>query len=318
MDRLRRRLLEGAVAGGVSLALGPSPAAARMEKAGRQASGVHRMQVGSFELTSLSDGYTLMDHRILAGDQELINILTRAAHLPDGPIKLSVNAFLVNTGDALILIDSGAGNLMLPSMGRLPESLAAAGVDPALVDQVLITHMHGDHVGGTVTPDRKMLFPNAVVRMGRADYTFWTSEAEMDRAQERKVRFVASRLAASVYGERMQPFDPGAQIVPGIRALDTAGHTPGHSSYLIESGDRRVLATGDLLHAAPVQFSRPEITVDYDSDHAIARRMRRRILDQAIAEDWLLAIPHAPFPGLGYVRRDGASYLFDPLPWQMF
>jgi glyoxylase-like metal-dependent hydrolase (beta-lactamase superfamily II) len=276
------------------------------------------MRVGDFELTSLSDGFTLIDRPILMGDPDTMNRLAEAAYLTRWPLQLSVNCFLVNTGDSLILIDAGAGELMLPSMGHLDQSLAAAGVNPADIDQVLITHLHGDHIGGAVTPEGKARFPNALIRAGQADIDYWTSEANMNQAAERKVRFVASRRAAMVYGSRLQSVAPGAAIVPGIQALDSSGHTPGHTSYMIESGGTRVLATGDFLHVAPLQFSRPEITVRYDSDPDTARQVRRRLLDAAAAEQWILAIPHAPFPGLGRVRRDGASYLFDALPWQMF
>jgi glyoxylase-like metal-dependent hydrolase (beta-lactamase superfamily II) len=315
MNKTRRSLTLSVLAAAFTSSQG---ALARAPFANTQIPGVHRMKFGEFEITSLSDGYTLMAHSIMDGDQNIIGILAREAHLPAGPIRLSVNAFLVNTGESLILIDSGAGDLMLKSMGHLSESMAAASVDPAQIDQVLITHMHGDHIGGTVTPDGKALYPNAVIRMGKADYDYWTSEENMDRAAERKVRFVASIRAAKVYGKRMQAFAPGTAIVPGIRSIDTAGHTPGHSSYMVESGSMRLLATGDLLHVAEVQFSRPEITVAYDSDPAVARRIRRTILDAAATEGWILAIPHAPFPGLGRVKREGASYLFEPVSWQLF
>ncbi len=315
MNPSRRSLLAGTAA---ALAAASIEAFARAPKANRQVPGVHRMRVGDFELTSLSDGFTLIDQSILLGDPDTMNRLAQAAHLPNWPLQLSVNCFLVNTGEALILIDAGAGELMLPSMGHVDQSLAAAGVDPADIDQVLITHLHGDHIGGVVTPQGKARFPNAIVRAGRADIEFWTSEENMNRATERKVRFIAPRRAAQVYGRRFEGFEPGTAIVPGIRAVDSAGHSPGHSCYMIESGGTRVLATGDILHVAPLQFSRPEITVRYDSDPDIARQVRRRLLDAAAAENWILAIPHAPFPGLGRVRRDGASYLFDPLPWQMF
>ncbi len=315
MNITRRRLVAGAAA---TLGVSSLPASARAPKVNRQVPGVHRMRVGDFELTSLSDGFTLIDRSILVGDIETMNRLAEAAHLTRWPLQLSVNCFLANTGDSLILIDAGAGDLMLPSMGHLDQSLAAAGVNPADIDQVLITHLHGDHIGGVVSPDGKARFPNALIRAGQADIDYWTSEANMNQAAERKVRFVASRRAAMVYGSRLRAIDPGSIVVPGIKALDTSGHTPGHTSYLIESGGTRVLATGDILHVAPVQFSRPEITVRYDSDPDIARQVRRRLLDTAVAENWILAIPHAPFPGLGRVRRDGGSYLFDALPWQMF
>jgi glyoxylase-like metal-dependent hydrolase (beta-lactamase superfamily II) len=155
--------------------------------------------------------------------------------------------------------------------------------------------------------------------MAKADYDFWTSaENEAKEKPERKLRFVASKRAVAAYGDRVKPFNPGEEIVPGIRSIAAVGHTPGHTCYMIQSSNARMLAIGDLLHIRPVQFSRPEVTIAYDSDQDRARATRRIVLDMAARENLIIAAAHLPFPGLGYVRKKGASYAFDPLPWQHF
>jgi len=317
MNRSRRRFLLGGIAAGLSLA--ERTVFAKAPMAGIQVSSVHRMKLGNFEVTTLLDGYVDSDPKLMAADPELIATLLEAAHLPNGPIRLSVNAFLINTGEKLVLIDSGAAKLMGPNLGRLPESFATAGVDRAQVDEVLITHMHGDHIGGVVTSQGNLLCPNAQLRMAKADYDFWTSaENEAKEKPERKLRFVASKRAVGAYGDRVKPFNPGEEIVPGIRSIAAVGHTPGHTCYMIQSSNARMLAIGDLLHIRPVQFSRPEVTIAYDSDPDRARATRRIVLDMAARENLIIAAAHLPFPGLGYVRKKGASYSFDPLPWQLF
>jgi len=294
MNRSRRRFLLGGIAAGLSLA--ERTVFAKAPMAGIQVSSVHRMKLGNFEVTTLLDGYVDSDPKLMAADPELIATLLEAAHLPNGPIRLSVNAFLINTGEKLVLIDSGAAKLMGPNLGRLPESFATAGVDRAQVDEVLITHMHGDHIGGVVTSQGNLLCPNAQLRMAKADYDFWTSaENEAKEKPERKLRFVASKRAVGAYGDRVKPFNPGEEIVPGIRSIAAVGHTPGHTCYMIQSSNARMLAIGDLLHIRPVQFSRPEVTIAYDSDQAdcfgygSAREPDHRRRAPALPRAWLRA-----------------------------
>ena len=281
--------------------------------------GVHRMRLGQFEVTTLLDGFIELPGTVLQGDAETIRrALDNAKAAP--PFRTAVNAFLVNTGSKLVLIDCGGAKMLGPTAGRLPQALAAAGISPEQVDEVYITHMHGDHLHGAVTPEGTKLFPNAVLRIAKLDVDYWGSPAVEAAAPEgQKGRFVAAKRAMAAYGDRLQSFELGAELTPGIRSVSGVGHTPGHSCYLVSSGDAKLLLLGDTLHVAPVQFARPEITVMFDFRQDQARSRREELFAMAAREDMLIGAVHLPFPGIGKLRsRDGGGYAYDPIPWQLY
>jgi len=316
MDPLRRRILAAAGLAGLGIA---APALAKAPLAAGQSLGVHRMKLGDFEVTTLLDGYLDVPPTVLIGDPELLKQLLSSAGLGSGAIRLPVNTFLVNTGEKLVLIDAGGARMLGPTAGRLPLALAQAGIEPAQIDEVYITHMHGDHLHGTVTPEGAKLFPNAVLRIARADVDYWGSAAvEAAAPDNQKGRFVAAKRAIAAYGDRLQPFELGAQLTPGITSVAAAGHTPGHSCYMVQSGNARLLLLGDTMHVAPVQFPRPEITVAFDWEQPRARAARKQLFDMAAKENILIGAVHVSFPGIGRLRAVGEGYAFDPLPWQLY
>jgi len=314
-----RRSFIKAAAGAAAFAALPASVRAAAPLADKAAVGVHRMKLGQFQVTTLLDGYVDIDPSLLHGiDRKMIASLLRLSHLPDGPVRTAVNAFLVNTGDKLVLIDTGARNVFGPTLGRLPEALAAADVSPLAVDTILITHMHGDHIGGLLDAEGKVFYPNATLRISRADIAFWTSdEARAKAPKDSQGGFDLARKVVDAYGKRVEPLDPGTEIVPGIHAIAAYGHTPGHMTYLIESGGARLRAVGDILHVAPVQFPDVKVTLAYDSDANKARAVREAIFAQAAKEGFPIAAAHLPFPGIGYIRQAGKSYVYDPIPWQL-
>lgn len=299
---------------------GPRAAQARAPMAGNQMTSVHRLKLGTFEVTTLLDGYIDVPPTVLIGDPEILKQHLEQAGLAAGaPLRLPVNTFLVNTGEKLVLIDTGGAKMLGPTAGRLPQALAAAGIEPAQIDEVYITHMHGDHLHGAVTPEGAKLFANAVLRMAKPDFDYWTSaEVEEKAPPAQRSRFVPAKRALAAYGDRIKTFALGDELTPGIRSVNAAGHTPGHSCYMVQSGNARLLLLGDLMHVAPVQFPRPEFTVAFDWDQTMARAARKALFEQAATEKFLIGAVHVTFPGIGQLRASGTGYAFDPIPWQLF
>jgi glyoxylase-like metal-dependent hydrolase (beta-lactamase superfamily II) len=231
------------------------------------------------------------------------------------PVEASVNGFLVNTGTKLVLIDTGAGAYYGPTVGHLLENLKASGYRPEQVDEIYITHMHGDHVGGLSVGD-KTVFPNAVVRAAQAEGDYWLSTAKRDAAPDaQKGGFQNAMASVNPYvtAGRYKPFTGDVELVPGIRAMGTAGHTPGHTVYVVESKGQKLLIWGDLMHVAAVQFPDPSVTIGFDYDTDAARAQRARVFADAAAHGYLVAGAHLPFPALGHLRAAGAGYEFVPL-----
>lgn len=294
-------------------------ATAKAPLAGSQIISVHRMKLGQFEVTAMLDGFIDIPPAVLQADPALVKSLLNAGGWPDAPMRLPVNTFLVNTGEKLVLLDAGGAKMLGPTAGRLPQCLAAAGISPEQIDEIYITHMHGDHLHGTVSPDGTALFPHAILRISQDDMAYWGNpQVEAQAPDNQKPRFIPAKRAIAAYGNRLKPFTLGEELTPGIRSVEAVGHTPGHSCYLIESGAARLLAIGDTMHVAPVQFPRPEITVAFDWDQDKARHTRLSLFDRAVQESIPIAAVHLPFPGIGLLRKKGSEYLFDPLPWQLF
>jgi glyoxylase-like metal-dependent hydrolase (beta-lactamase superfamily II) len=318
MSNTRRHFIAQASALAAAAALTPA-AWAGASLGGTMQTSIHRMKLGAFEVTTLLDGFIDLNPAILIGDADLIKRHLEAAGLWGSPIRTSVNAFLVNTGDKLVLIDCGGGKFLGPNAGRLPQALALAGVEPWQIDEVCISHMHGDHLHGAVTPEGEMMFPNATLRIGKADVAFWGSAAEEAAAPaDQKGRFMPAKRAIAAYGNKLQTFEPGAMIVPGIQAINATGHTPGHTVYMVSSGSARLMLLGDTMHVAPVQFPRPEITVAFDSNRDGARALRRQLFQMAANENMLIGAVHLPFPGIGRLREKDGAFSYEALPWQMF
>jgi len=295
------------------LAAAPAFAAAPMAKT--PAPGYSRIMLGDFEITPLSDGTVdLPVDKLLQQKAEKTTATLDKAHLK-APLETSDNAYLVNTGSKLILIDTGAGVFFGPTLGKIQASLKAAGYTPEQVDEVYLTHMHSDHLGGLVA-QAKPAFPNAVVRASKTEADHWLSKEKMDKAPaDGKDNFKNAQAALDPYVKagKFKTFEGDAALAPGVRAQGGHGHTPGHTTYVIESGGKKMVAIGDLIHVAAVQFEEPAVTVGFDSDQKAAAAARRKLFDAAAKDGALIGGAHLPFPGLGYLRTEGKGYRFIPV-----
>ena len=280
-----------------------------------QAPGWYRMLLGDFEVTALSDGTVPLEVKKLLTNTTptRVDALLRRAFLAD-PVETSVNAYLVNTGAKLVLIDAGAGTLFGPTLGGLVANLKAAGYQPEQVDEVYVTHMHPDHVGGLVAAGAPA-FPHAIVRADRRDAEFWLAQATLDAASESDKGFIRGAMASLdpyVAAGRFKPFDGAGELVPGIRAVPTYGHTKGHTMYVVESKGQVLAVLGDLMHVAAVQFPEPAVTIRFDTDPKLAAMERKRVYADSAARRHWLAVAHLPFPGIGHIRPDGHGYVYVP------
>lgn len=280
-----------------------------------QAPGWYRMLLGDFEVTALSDGTVPLEVKKLLTNTTptRVDALLRRAFLAD-PVETSVNAYLVNTGAKLVLIDAGAGTLFGPTLGGLVANLKAAGYQPEQVDEVYVTHMHPDHVGGLVAAGAPA-FPHAIVRADRRDAEFWLAQATLDAAPESDKGFIRGAMASLdpyVAAGRFKPFDGAGELVPGIRAVPTYGHTKGHTMYVVESKGQVLAVLGDLMHVAAVQFPEPAVTIRFDTDPKLAAIERKRVYADSAARRHWLAVAHLPFPGIGHIRPDGHGYVYVP------
>jgi glyoxylase-like metal-dependent hydrolase (beta-lactamase superfamily II) len=300
-----------ALAGGVLSTC--AQAAAPMAKG--QAPGFYQMMLGDIEVTALSDGTAdlpvgkLLTHTTPAK----VAAALKRAYLKD-PVQTSVNGFLINTGAKLVLIDTGAANLFGPTLGNLPANLKAAGYTPEQVDEIYITHMHPDHVGGLMAGDKRV-FPNAVVRADKRDADFWLSQANLDKAPEAGKGFFQGAMASLnpyVAAGKFKPFEGNTELVPGVRALASHGHTPGHTTYLVESKGERLALIGDLIHVAAVQFPDPSVTIQFDSDSKAALAQRQKAFAAAAKGGYWVGAAHIAFPGIGHIQAAGKGYAWIP------
>ena len=291
---------------------GGAHAAAPMAKT--QAPGFYRMMLGDFEVTVLNDGkIDLPMDKLMHQKPEKTN-KTLDYNFLKSPTETSVNAFLVNTGTKLVLIDTGAGALFGPTLGNVVNSLKAAGYQPEQVDEIYITHLHGDHIGGLGALN-KPAFPNAVVRMDKRDADFFLSKVNLEKASaEAKGNFQGPINAASAYASagKVQPFDGNTELVPGVRATSSYGHTPGHTTYVVESKGQKLVLIGDLMHNAAVQFPDPGVTIQFDSDSKAALAQRKAAFAEAAKQGYWMGAAHLPFPAIGHLRAEGKGYKFFP------
>ena len=298
------------------LMLGATVAMAGAPQQKTQVAGFYRLMLGNFEVTALYDGAIDLDEKMLKNiaKRDVQRLLAR--QFIQGPaVQTAVNAYLVNTGNQLILVDAGAAKLFGPGLGHVADNLRAAGYTPEQVDLVLLTHLHGDHVNGLVSADGQRVFSNAEVWSAKADNDFWLSQEVAAKAPaEAQAFFKMSRDAAAPYiaAGRWHTFDSDRELVPGVATVDIRGHTPGHASFLFASSGQRLLILGDLVHNHAVQFARPDAAFEFDVDPKQAVATRRQVFARAARERLMVAGMHLPFPGIGHVRKEAKGYAWVP------
>jgi glyoxylase-like metal-dependent hydrolase (beta-lactamase superfamily II) len=230
------------------------------------------------------------------GTTDEVAKVLKTAGMPPDVIPLSVNALLVKVKDHVVLLDTGLGP---KAKGVLMQSLKKAGVSAREITDVLITHVHGDHVGGLATADGAPAFPKAKVRMSSAEWVFMQGQADLAP--------LVKTISAQV-----QTFEPGTEVAPGITAIAIKGHTPGHMGYEIVSGGDRILDIGDSAHSSIISLIRPDWAMGFDSDRAVGKASREKLLSDLSKSHERVFSPHFPYPGVGTVESEGIHYRWQP------
>ena len=283
----------------------------------QQIPGVYHRRVGDILVTAISDGF-------LDGTLEVLrNIAPEEARqiLADNfrPARRTpVNAFLIYSAGRLALIETGSGNYLLPTAGKVLANVKAAGVDPADIEAVLLTHMHPDHSAGlTDMTTGKPNYPNAELVMHENEPRHWFDDAKMAKGTERekKLFFQAGREQITPYKDRWRLFK-GGEVFPGVTAIPRPGHTPGHTTFMISSGNEQLLIWGDTVHVPEVQTARPEVCMDFDTDKDAAAASRRKVFDMVATDRLLVTGMHLHFPGFAHLVRRGAGYQLIPAAWE--
>ncbi len=285
-----------------------------------QAPSFYRSKLGDFELTQFSDGartFPLPDSFVRNAPKADTLAAAEAAHMPKGQVTVPFNPVLVNTGSKLVLIDTGLGAGVAPTVGLLSANMVAAGIDPKSIDIVLISHLHPDHINGIKAADGSLAFPNAEIKAPAPDLAFWMSEENAAKAKDdlTKGYFATCRKVLGNIKDKITPYEWGKEVAPGITALDTSGHTPGHTSFAVSSGPATMLVQSDVTNIPEFFLVHPDWHVMYDYDPEQAAKTRHKFYDMAASEKVLIAGYHFAFPSMGYVEKAGSGYRLNPIRW---
>lgn len=264
-------------------------------------------RIGEFSITAISDGYLSASLDLLSPiDPVDASRLQQDAGVSD-PSSIHINCYLVRGRGRTILIDAGAGGFRQWG-GKLMTNLALAGVQPSDIDTVLLTHAHPDHVGGLLDSSGEAAFPDAELVVHQREVSFWKDDGNLNRASERaRANFLFARKVFDKYREKTRTFTD-SEVLPGISSMPLPGHTAGHSGYRIESGDRRLLVWGDIVHFPRIQIARPDVSIAFDQDPILSATTRSRLLDLVSADKLLVAGMHLGELGFGHIERKGARY----------
>lgn len=315
-----RRDFLAVAAGAACLPLAAAPSAAKVPLGtSAQAGNAYRYRIGSLEVTALFDGSVkrpLDAGFVTNAPFDEVKATLKEAFLPTDSYEIPFTTLAVNTGEKVVLIDTGTGGKLAPTAGRMMAAMETAGIRPEQVDMVLFSHFHPDHIQGLRNTAGALNFPNAEIVVPEAEWAYWTDEGEMSRAAEGRkgnFRMVESNFAAEK--ARIRRIRNGEEVLGGIVAISTFGHTPGHTSYQIASGKDAMIALGDVTNRPELFVKRPEWSALFDMDAAMARETRLKLLDRIAADGLLVAGYHFPFPAAGHIRKAGKGYELQPVTW---
>ncbi|MFT4742811.1 MAG: glyoxylase-like metal-dependent hydrolase (beta-lactamase superfamily II) [Yoonia sp.] len=297
----RRKLIQSVPAGLVAAAL-PLPVWSATT-----------MALGSMQIDVLSDGNLVLPGRTNVDDMhadELSKILQKYDISSDQRTP-DCNVTLIRDGDRVILIDVGSGSEFMASAGRLQDALAAIDVDPYDVTHVVFTHAHPDHLWGLLDDFEDLTFPNATYMIGKSEWNYWIDPETVDTIGDARTTFaVGARRRLALIEDNITFFNDGEEILPGIAARATFGHTPGHMAFHIAQGSNNLMVLGDCVGNHHVAFERPEWRAGSDQDGDLGAATRAALLDQLASEHMSIIGYHMPYPGIGRAEKRADGYIF--------
>jgi len=306
--------------------LNPHPAIAAAPATGKQAPGFYRYKIGDIEVTIVTEGartFPLPDNFVVNQSKEEVNKALEAAYMPRDKMTIYFAPIVVNTSGKLVLIDTGYGDKMYTeskgAAGQLANNLAAAGINAGAIDTVVISHYHQDHVDGLLRADGGLSFPNAEILVPAAEHKFWMDDGEMSRAPKGRMEQLFQnnrRIFAGEVSKCLRTYEWDKEVAPGVTAISTPGHTPGHTSFVIAAGSAKVFVQSDVTNNPALFVRHPDWQPSFDMDGTLAVETRRRLLDRAAADKMLVQGYHFPFPACGHIAKSGRGFEHVPVQWQ--
>lgn len=318
----RRTLFATAAAATAASALTPlMGTATRAATSVGKGTGVYRYKLGDYEIIQLMDGartFPMPDKFIVNVSKEEAIKAAVAAYMPEGKVTVPFSPMLVNTGSKLVAIDTGNGlgahAASKGVVGQARHNMEAAGIDPKQVDIVIISHFHGDHIGGLKNADGSPAFPNAEIKVPAVELAFWKDEANAAKANGfNKGQF--PNVKKMMDGVKVTPYEANKEVAPGITSIFTPGHTPGHMSFVVASGSKKILVQSDVTNIPSMFLRNPDWQVIFDNDPSQAVATRHKTYDMAAAEKMTVSGYHFPYPCVGHVEKDGNGYRLVPVAW---
>lgn len=284
----------------------------------RQPPGLYHLVVGDALVTAVNDGTFQASFDLIVGiDQSECERLEKAAFRPVPP-KMTMNAFLVQMAGRRMLVDTGCGVSMGPTLGMLTDNLRSMGIEPDDIDTVLMTHLHPDHVNGLIDEHGNAVFPKAEVLVSESELNFFRDPDSPNRSPPETLEFFeGARLATAPYADRIRTIRDGP-VFPGVTAVTQAGHTPGQTAWLIESASDSLMIWGDVVHMPNLQMAAPQAGTVLDIDRGQAVATRKRALEMAATDRIRVAGTHFDFPAIGHIERRGTGFGFVPEVWRAF
>jgi glyoxylase-like metal-dependent hydrolase (beta-lactamase superfamily II) len=317
-------LAGGALAGTAAVTGLPPAAHAAAPASDKQAPGIYRYKVGSHEVTVVTDGsraFPLTDGYVTNAPIAEVQKALEEVYIPHGQMIHHYSPIVVNTGSKLIVIDTGLGAHTFKQtkgvLGQFMTNLAAAGIDRNAVDQVIISHFHGDHVNGLIDENNKLAYPNAEVLVPAAEWKFWMDDGEMSRAPKGRMEglFKDNRRVFDALGRKVTPYAWDKELAPGLLPIATLGHCIGHTSFILSSGNSKIFIQSDVTNNPDLFARHPQWSANFDQDGPLAVATRKKVYDMLVAEKMQVQGFHYPFPGLAHVEKAEAGYRVVPMAW---